>query len=87
MKTMGVRQLKERISEMLRLVQEGETVEVTKRGEVIARVVPARKQTQPDKQDLAAFWTDIDTLAAEIGAYLPEKVDAVEIMQDVRRDL
>jgi prevent-host-death family protein len=82
-----VRQLKEHMSEMLRLVQKGEIVEVTNRGEVIARVVPARKYVQPDKQDLAAFWTDIDTLAAEIGTYLPEKVDAVEIMHDVRRDL
>ena len=37
MKTPGVRELKERISDILYMVQEeGETVEVTNRGEVIA---------------------------------------------------
>ena len=88
MKTLGVRELKERMSEILRLVEEeGETIEVTKRGEVIAQLIPVRKHAQAAKRDLSAFWTDIDTLAAKIGAHLPDKVDAVEIMRDVRREL
>ena len=33
------------------------------------------------------YWAKLDQLAAEIGKYLPEKVDAVEIVRDVRRDL
>jgi len=38
MKTVGVRELKNRLSHYLRLVREGERVLVTERGEVIAEV-------------------------------------------------
>lgn len=41
MKTVGVRALKNRLSEYLRLVQAGESLAVTKRGVVVARLVPA----------------------------------------------
>jgi len=88
MKTLGVRELKERISEILRLVEEeGETVEVTKRGEVIARLVPARKSQQPIEQNDDAVWTDLERLAAEISAHWPSNVSAVDAVRDVRRDL
>ncbi len=87
MKTLGVGELRERIDEILRLVEEeGETIEVTKNDEVIARVVPAQKQSQPVKKDLKTFWADVDRLASEIGKYLPDKVDAVEIVRDMRRE-
>ena len=90
MKTIDVSELTERINEILRLVkQEGETIEVIDHGEVIAHVVPTAtpiQQTRP-KQDMEAFWERNERLAAEISAYLPEKVDVVEIMRDVRRDL
>lgn len=90
MKTLGVRELKERISEILRMVQEeGETVEVTNRGEVIARLVPVRKQRaeQADRQSDNAMWTELDRLAAEIGNHVAKNVDAVDIVREVRRDL
>ncbi len=87
MRTIGVRELKTHISEILRQVQEeGEVIEVTNHGEVVARVVPIRRPV-PNGQDNAAIWTDLDRLAAEIGKYLPEKVDAVEAINEVRRDL
>lgn len=87
MRTIGVRELKAHISEILRQVQEeGEVVEVTNHGEVVARVVPVRRPV-PNSQDNAAIWTDLDRLAAEIGKRLPEKVDAVEAINEVRRDL
>ncbi len=67
MKSLGVRELKERISEILRMVEEeGETVEVTKRGEVIARLVPVRKPQQPADQTTDTVWTNLDRLSAEI---------------------
>ncbi|SRR6266446_1735106 len=88
MKTLGVGELKEHIDEILRMVEEeGETIDVTKRGKVIARVVPANEPEKPIKRDLKRFWEETDRLAAEIGTYLPEKADAVEIIRDVRRDL
>ena len=88
MKTIGAHELTERINEILRMVEEeSETIEVTKRGEVIALLVPVHKSQQPAKQDLKAFWAEIDQVAAEIGSYLPESVNAVDIMRDVRRDL
>ena len=40
MKTVGVRALKNRLSEYLRLVQAGESLAVTNRGVVVARLVP-----------------------------------------------
>lgn len=43
MKAVGVKQLKGRISEYLRLVRGGETILVTDRDEVIAELRPARR--------------------------------------------
>jgi prevent-host-death family protein len=83
MKTLGVRELKKNLSEALREVQAGEIIEVTNRGQVIARVVPVR----PPKQDPEAIRTalaDMDALAAEIAAYWPEGVSAAEALDDVR---
>jgi antitoxin (DNA-binding transcriptional repressor) of toxin-antitoxin stability system len=44
MKAVGVKQLKARLSEYLRLVKTGETVLITDRDEVIAELRPARRQ-------------------------------------------
>lgn len=49
---MGVRQLKNRLSEFLRLVRAGELVLITDRGEVIAKLVPADETTR--ESDLLA---------------------------------
>lgn len=88
MKTLGVDELREHINEILRVVEEeGETVEVTRRGKVIARLVPASRAQQPVKQDLKTFWAEMDRLAAEIGAHWKGDMDAVEAVRDVRRDL
>jgi antitoxin (DNA-binding transcriptional repressor) of toxin-antitoxin stability system len=45
MKAVGVKVLKARLSEYLRLVKAGETVLVTERDEVVAEIRPARRQT------------------------------------------
>lgn len=44
MRSVGVKQLKSRLSEYLRLVGGGETVFVTDRDEVVAELRPARRQ-------------------------------------------
>ncbi len=86
MKSMGVRELKANISEVLREVdEEGEIIEVTRHGQVIARLVPARSATQVDR-DANGAWTDLNTLAAEISALWPQGVSAADAINDVRRD-
>ncbi len=44
MKAVGVKQLKARLSEYLRLTKAGETILVTERDEVVAELRPARRQ-------------------------------------------
>ena len=87
MKKFEIHELAEHINEVLRIVEEGETIELTKRGEVIARLVPARRPQQPVKRDLRDFWAEMDRLAAEISAHWPADVSAVDAVRDVRREL
>ena len=44
MKVVGIKQLKARLSEYVRLARAGETVLVTERNEVVAELRPARRQ-------------------------------------------
>ena len=88
MKTLKANELVERINEILRMVkEEGETIEVTEQGKVIARVVPANEPEKPVKRDLKSFWEETDRLAAEIGSHWKGDMDAVEAVRDVRREL
>src|SRR5438067_12088358 len=50
MRTVGVRELKERTSEILREVQAGQVVDVTNRGTTIARLVPVRQSALSDEE-------------------------------------
>ena len=47
MKAVGVKVLKARLSEYLRLVKAGETVLVTERDEVVAELRPSRRAARP----------------------------------------
>jgi antitoxin (DNA-binding transcriptional repressor) of toxin-antitoxin stability system len=60
MKAVGVKQLKARLSEYLRLAKAGETVLVTERDEVIAELRPARRQALPA--------TEIDDVLDDLAA-------------------
>lgn len=81
-------ELLERINEVLRLIkEEGETIELTDRGETIARLVPTQKSSKPNKQVQDAYWEEMEQLAAKIGASWQNNMDAVEAVRDVRRDL
>ena len=51
MKAVGVKQLKARLSEYLRLVRAGEVVLVTDRDEVVAELRPARELPPPSESD------------------------------------
>jgi antitoxin (DNA-binding transcriptional repressor) of toxin-antitoxin stability system len=54
MKAVGVRALKAKLSEYLRLVKSGETILVTERDEVVAELRPARRQA-PGPSALADY--------------------------------
>jgi prevent-host-death family protein len=83
----GIRELKQHTSKILRRVrEEGETIEITYRGETVARIVPVNPRT-PSRQEMAAVLADLDELAAEVSARWPEDVSAVDAVRDVRRDL
>ena len=87
MVTVGVRELKRHLSKLLRRVrEEGEIVEVTYYGEVIARLVPA-STPEAGERDVEALWAEIDQLAAEVSARWPKGVSAVEAVREVRREL
>ncbi len=85
--TVGIRELKQQTSKILRRVREnGEIIEITYHGETVARLVPVAPP-EPTHEDAAAVWADLDQLTAEISARWPEGVSAVEAVRDVRRDL
>jgi antitoxin (DNA-binding transcriptional repressor) of toxin-antitoxin stability system len=60
MKVVGVKQLKARLSEYVRLVKAGETILVTDRDEVVAELRPARRQrlVEEDWEDLLESLAD-----------------------------
>jgi prevent-host-death family protein len=81
---MGVREVKTHWSEVLNQVREkGETIEVTRRGEVIARVIPVRA-SQHDSESVRATLTDIETLRAEISKAWPEGLSVQDVINDIR---
>lgn len=52
MKTVGVRALKNRLSEYLRMVHDGESLAVTRRGVVVTRLVPPDVRTETAEEAL-----------------------------------
>lgn len=68
MTSIGVRELKQNTSAVLAAVRENaEEVEITYRGQVIARIVPVRQPTSRRKKRASAGWRAMDELAREIG--------------------
>lgn len=54
MKAVGIKQLKSRLSEYVRLARAGETILVSDRDEVVAELGPARRQAaEPESVDAA----------------------------------
>lgn len=88
MKTMGVRELKARMSEAIREVKDGETIEVTCHGEVVAWLVPApNRRIEPDKDsaERSAALASLDALAAQIARYANKPTDVTELLSEMRR--
>jgi len=53
MRSIGIRELRQRASECLRHVREGETVQVTDRGRPVAMLVPIRAKSVLERLDVA----------------------------------
>lgn len=86
-RSVGVRELKQHTTKILRQVrQRSVEVQITYRGQIIARLLPVRL-TKPVLPRRSSVWTDLDELAAEIGARWPTKVSAVEAVREGRREL
>ena len=66
MREIGIRQLKERASEVIRQVREGnEAITVTYRGRPVARIVPV-SEIDRSRAATSAVWAEMDELAEEV---------------------
>jgi prevent-host-death family protein len=82
--TVGIRELKQQASQLVRLVREnGSQVQITYRGKVVALLIPIESVSRPDEE--AQSWAAIDHLATEIGARWPTGVSAVEAVAEGRQ--
>ena len=86
MRTIGVRELKAHLGDVLRDVRERDEVFiVTNRGRRIARLVPETTTAASDFD--AEAWSDMDRLAEEIGRSWPRGSSAADAVSADRRDL
>ncbi len=84
MVTVGIRELKQQASELIRMVREtGTEVQITYHGKVVALLVPVEPAAQTEQETKA--WVDIDHLAAEIGARWPKGLSASQAIAEDRR--
>ncbi len=83
MMRVGIRELKQRASELVRYVREtGNEVQITYHGESVARLSPLlNKQTSVNSE---RAWLDLDSLAAQIGAIWPEGLSSVQAIHEDR---
>ena len=92
MPQVGIRKLKNETSEIIRTVrEEGAEYIVTYRGEPVAVIRPFPDEAEPESaagvRPDAAFWEELDALAAEIDAAWTSDKTAVELIEEQRREL
>jgi prevent-host-death family protein len=81
--TVGIREMKQQASELVRQVREsGSIVQITYHGKVVALLVPAEHPKQPES---ARAWENLDLLAAQIGQRWPEGISAQQAVAEGRR--
>lgn len=87
MPEIGVRELKEHTSEVLRRVREDKaTYQITYRGRIIAELAPT-SYADRENEDWDSIWAEMDELAAEISKKWPRGVSAVDAVREQRREL
>jgi len=78
----GIRELKQKTSELIRRVRERkDEILVTYHGEVVARII----SVAPGAEDAVRAYEALDRLAAEIGSHWPNDVSAADAVSDGRR--
>jgi prevent-host-death family protein len=84
MVTVGIRELKQQASELVRLVREtGSQVQVTYHGKIVALLIPVVPSDHNGNDNHS--WANLDALAAEIGARWPKGVSAAQAVSETRR--
>ncbi len=84
MRRVGVRELRENTAQLLKEVNEqGQTIQVTLHGKVMAHLVPPHKAATSD--DLKQAIARAHQLMARIGEHITEPVDSATLMQKERR--
>ena len=84
MADVGIRQLKQQASEIVRRVREQkETITITYRGRPVAKMVPF----EDTKAASGAVWAQMDEIARQIGALWPREVSVAEAVKEQRREL
>jgi len=82
--TVGVRELKQQASELVRRVRENnDAILITYHGKVVAKMIPMEPKQIVGEPESA--WVTLEQLAAEIGQSWPEGVTAVEAVAEGRR--
>ena len=88
MRSIGIRELKARTSQIIRELQRhGGEVDITHHGRVVARIIPATPPRHTASRRSAAVWSTIDQVAREIGRRWPRGVSAVQAVREGRREL
>lgn len=86
MALIGIRELRTNASELIRRVREqGEIIDITYYGEVVARLVPV-KQLKIRDEELPALWAEMDRLAQEVSAQWSGSHSAVDAVLEGRRE-
>lgn len=84
-RSVGVRELRAKTSRVLRRVRDKrEAVDVTYRGQVIARIVPVASPAET-AATASAVWADIDQVAEEIGRHWTPGSSAAAAVSEGRR--
>jgi prevent-host-death family protein len=83
MRSVGVKELKERTTEILKEVSAGERVAVTHYGRVVAHLVPPRRKLSPE--EIEEVMAKADEISDAIERAHPGPVDAVKVVREGRR--
>ncbi len=83
MRSVGVKELKERTTEILKEVSEGERVAVTHYGRVLAHLVPPRRKLS--SEEIERVMAKADGIGDAIERVRPDPVDAVQVVGEGRR--
>ncbi len=86
MASVGVRELKEHTSEILRRIDNGESIEITRRGKVVAKLVPTEsRRSDAGIRRFSERMAELRTaLAEDVG---DRSIDAVALVHEQRRNL